>query len=79
MTTDEKRMEQAARVIFAQIAQINVWRNALERIAVGEGYYGAQAAEYKAIARAALATFSDLENEKVKEWPAEHGQFGVGA
>lgn len=28
---------------------------ALEKIAAGEGYYGAQAAEYKQIARAAIA------------------------
>lgn len=30
-------------------------REALKQIANGEGYYGAQAREYKAIARAALA------------------------
>lgn len=36
-------------------AERDVLRAALSRIALGDGYYGAQAREYKQVARAALA------------------------
>lgn len=36
------------------LARISALENALRQIANGEGYYGAQAKEYKDIARAAL-------------------------
>lgn len=41
----------ATEALRARIAELEA---ALRRISAGEGYYGAQAAEYKAIARAAL-------------------------
>ena len=72
---DEDRMERGAATILALIAVNRVLKGALREIANGEGYYGAQAGKYKEIARGALAA---VEDEK-REWPAEHGQFGVGA
>lgn len=49
----------------------DVLRAALNRIALGDGYYGAQAREYKQVARAALA--GQPEPAAADERDAAHG------
>lgn len=47
-------LREAADLIDCWVGRWREQREALERIANGDGYYGAQAREYKQIARAAL-------------------------
>jgi len=52
----KRRLEERESEGYPGIASdFETMRHALEKIAAGDGYYGAQAFEYKAIARAALA------------------------
>jgi hypothetical protein len=43
-------------------SRFRILRDALRRIAAGEGYYGIQAREYKEIARTALAAVGESVN-----------------
>lgn len=60
MSATKQMMAMIEKEVKPIMRERDIYRTALQRIAAGEGYYGAQAREYKNIARAAIAAVKAL-------------------
>jgi hypothetical protein len=60
MSATNKMMEMIEKEIKPVMRERDIYHEALQRIAAGEGYYGAQAREYKDIAKGAIAAAKAL-------------------